>query len=94
MRVRGDGRTYTFHLNTPRRLAAFSYRTESKTEKDRWIEVELPLDKFVATSFGRVIAGQKLPVSQVDGVGILLGDKKRDLLRCQSTGSKVKQAKP
>ena len=76
LRVRGDGREYNLNLYVPRPLIAFSYRAEFKTKKDEWSEVELPLDKFVATSFGRVVQNQPLDASEVNGLGILLGDKK------------------
>ena len=75
-RVRGDGREYSLNLYTPRRRMAFSYRAKFKTRKDEWIEVRIPLDKFVATSFGRVIRNQELDPSEVNGLGVLLGDKK------------------
>lgn len=76
VRVRGDGREYNFNLYIPKPLIAFSYRAEFKTKKDEWIEVELPLEKFVATSFGRVVQNQPLEPTEVSGLGILLGDKK------------------
>ena len=76
VRVRGDGREYNLNLYTPRRGAAYSYRANFQTRKDEWIEVRIPLDDFVATSFGRVIRNQELDPSQVNGLGILLGDKK------------------
>ena len=75
-RVRGDGREYSLNLYTPTRRTAFSYRAEFKTRKDEWIEVRIPLDTFVATSFGRIIRNQQLDPSEVTGLGILLGDKK------------------
>ena len=75
-RVRGDGREYSLNLYTPTRRLAFSYRAEFETKKDEWIEVRIPLDKFVATSFGRVVRNQQLDPIEVNGLGILLGDKK------------------
>jgi transforming growth factor-beta-induced protein len=75
-RVRGDGREYSLNLYTPARRMAFSYRAKFRTQKDEWIEVRIPLDKFVATSFGRVVRNQSLDPSDVNGLGILLGDKK------------------
>lgn len=76
-RVRGDGREYSMNLHVPRPLVAFSYRATVQTKKDEWIEVKLPLDKFVATSFGRPVrdAGPVDP-QEVNGLGFLLGDKK------------------
>lgn len=77
VRLRGDGREYSMNLHVPRPLTAFSYRATVQTKKDEWIEVKLPLDKFVATSFGRVVkdAGPVDP-GEVNGLGFLLGDKK------------------
>jgi monofunctional biosynthetic peptidoglycan transglycosylase len=76
VRVRGDGREYSMNLYVPRPLTAFSYRATVKTKKDEWIEVTLPLDKFEATSFGRVVknAGPVDP-GEVNALGFLLGDK-------------------
>jgi hypothetical protein len=75
-RVRGDGREYSLNLYTPSRRIAFSYRAKFETRKDEWIEVRVPVDKFVPTSFGRVTGNQGPDPSQVNGLGILLGDKK------------------
>jgi monofunctional biosynthetic peptidoglycan transglycosylase len=75
-RVRGDGREYSLNLYVPRQRTAFSYRAFFKTKKDEWIEVIIPLDKFQATSFGRVVRNQPLDPGEVKGIGFLLGDKK------------------
>ncbi len=75
LRVKGDGRRYTFNLYTPDRRTAFSYQLEFDTTDGQWSEVKLPVDKFVAHSFGRPIPSMKLTPSQVQSVGILLGDK-------------------
>jgi len=76
-KVRGDGRQYSLNLYLNRPLIAFSYRAMVETKKDEWIEVKVPLDKFEATSFGRVVkdAGAVDP-KEVNGVGFLLSDKK------------------
>lgn len=76
-RVRGDGRDYSMNLYVPRPLTAFSYRATVKTKKGEWIEIRLPLDKFEATSFGRLVkdAGPVDP-AEVTALGFLLGDKK------------------
>jgi monofunctional biosynthetic peptidoglycan transglycosylase len=76
LRVRGDGRTYTFNLYVPQRQMAFSYRMEFRTVAGQWAVVRLPLKNFVATSFGRVVQGMSLSTSQINSVGILLGDKR------------------
>ena len=89
VRVRGDGREYSLNLYTPRRGAAYSYRAEFQTIKDEWIEARIPLDKFVATSFGRTIRNQELDPSQVNGLGVLLGDKKPGPFQRKSIGSRL-----
>jgi NADH dehydrogenase [ubiquinone] 1 alpha subcomplex assembly factor 1 len=71
-RVRGDGREYNFDLYSQR----YSFRQSFKTEKGEWVEVTLPLDNLVATWRGRVYPNEKLDLNRVNGLGILLGDKK------------------
>jgi monofunctional biosynthetic peptidoglycan transglycosylase len=94
-RVRGDGREYSMNLYVPRPLIAFSYRSTVQTKKDEWIEVKLPLDKFEATSFGKVVkdAGPVDP-QEVNGLGFLLGDKKAGRFKLEVEWIKVVRAKP
>lgn len=74
-------------------LTAFSYRATVQTKKDEWIEVTLPLDKFVATSFGRVVkdAGPVDP-QEINGLGFLLGDKKAGPFKMEVESIKVERA--
>jgi NADH dehydrogenase [ubiquinone] 1 alpha subcomplex assembly factor 1 len=92
-RVRGDGRKYNFNLYVPRPVTAFSYRADFQTKKDKWIEVELPVEKFVATWFGRVVKDQPLDPTEVSGMGILLGDKKAGPFKLEVDWIKVKSTK-
>lgn len=71
-RVRGDGRQYNFDIYSQQ----LSFRQSFKTKKDEWIEVTLPLDNVVATWRGRVFPNEKLDLTKVAGLGIMLGDKK------------------
>ncbi len=91
-RVRGDGREYSMNLYVPRPLIAFAYRAAVKTKKDEWIEVKLPLAKFEATSFGRVVkdAGPVDP-KEINALGFLLGDKKAGPFRLEVEWIKVVQ---
>jgi NADH dehydrogenase [ubiquinone] 1 alpha subcomplex assembly factor 1 len=76
-RLKGDGREYTLNLYVPRPLTAFSYRAPFKTTEGVWTEIHIPLDKFVATSFGRVLPNAApLNPSEITSVGFLLSDKK------------------
>ena len=74
-RVRGDGRQYSMNLYVPRGFGRYSFRQSFKTNKGQWSEVTLPIDTFVATYRGRVFSKEKLNPAQVNGLGILLGDK-------------------
>jgi NADH dehydrogenase [ubiquinone] 1 alpha subcomplex assembly factor 1 len=94
-RVRGDGRRYNMNLYVPRRRVAFSYRATLQTKKNEWIEVRLPLEDFVATSFGRVVrkAGA-VDAQQISAVGFILADKKAgpfklevDWIKAEAAGS-------
>jgi len=76
LRVNGDGRRYTFNLYTPDRRTAFSYQMQFDTKAGEWAEVRMPIDKFVAHSFGRPMPKMQLDPNEVQSVGILLGDKK------------------
>ncbi|OUW81557.1 MAG: hypothetical protein CBD74_08105 [Saprospirales bacterium TMED214] len=92
LKVKGDGRKYTFNAYVPRRRMAFSYRVEFKTVKDQWAEVRVPLDQLVATSFGRVVRGASLNPAEVNSVGILLGDKKPGPFKILIKSIKVESA--
>ena len=93
-RVRGDGRRYTLNLYVPSRRRAFCYRSEFQTKKDAWIEVRVPLTKFVATSFGRTIKNSG-PVNpqQVNSIGFLLADKQPGRFKLEVDWIKV-EAEP
>ena len=75
-RVRGDGRKYQLNLYTSERMRAFSYRAAAQTRPGEWIEVRIPLDRFEATSFGRVMRGAgAVDPGSVTSIGFLLGEK-------------------
>lgn len=76
LRVKGDGRSYTFNLYTPDRRTAFSYQLDFDSPPGQWTQVRLPVNNFVAHSFGRPLPNVPLVPSQVQAIGILLGDKK------------------
>ena len=76
-KVRGDGREYMLNLYPNKQRVAYSYRATVQTKKDEWIEVNIPLDEFEATSIGRAVksAGAVKPV-EINAIGFMLGDKK------------------
>ena len=91
-RVRGDGREYSFNLYVPREVGRYSYRQTFETKKGEWIEVSLPVAKFVATFHGRVFPDQKLDPSKVNSVGFLLADKKAGPFKLEVDWIKVTKA--
>ena len=94
VRVRGDGREYNFNLYAQRNLGGYSYRQSFKTKKDEWIEVRLPVDKFVATWRGRVFPNEKFDPRKVTGLGILLGDKKPGPFKLEVDWIKASRSPP
>lgn len=76
VRVRGDGRAYSLNLYVPRPQVAFSYRATVPTADDEWVEVTLPLDTFVATSFGRPVDAGPVEPEEVSGLGFMVSDKR------------------
>lgn len=95
VRVRGDGREYLLNLYTTARRMAFSYRTEIPTEKERWLEFQIPLDRFEPTSFGRVVEGMgPVDVATVNGLGFMLSDKKPGPFRLEVEWVKVLRSVP
>ena len=92
-KVRGDGREYTVNLYLDRRLTAFSYRAAVETKKDEWIEIKVQLDKFEATSFGRVLKGAgEVKPDEIYSVGFLLGDEKAGPFKMEVEWIKVERA--
>jgi NADH dehydrogenase [ubiquinone] 1 alpha subcomplex assembly factor 1 len=90
-RVKGDGRDYKFNVYAQRNLGGYSYRQSFKTIKDKWIEVEFPVEKFAATWRGRVFPNEKLDPEKVSGLGFLLGDKKPGSFKLDVDWIKVKK---
>ena len=92
-KVRGDGREYMLNLYPNKQRVAYSYRATVQTKKDEWIEVKVPLDKFEATSFGRVVqdAGTVKP-EEINALGFMLGDKKAGPFKMEMEWIKVERA--
>ena len=92
-KIRGDGRQYMLNLYPNKQRMAYSYRATVQTKKDEWIEVKVPLDKFEATSFGRIVknAGLVKP-EEIKSLGFMLGDKKAGPFKMEIEWIKVERA--
>ncbi|MEZ6142108.1 MAG: CIA30 family protein [Zavarzinella sp.] len=93
VKIRGDGRQYMLNLYPNKPLIAFSYRAALQTKKGEWIEIKIPLDKFEATSFGRVVkdAGAVKP-EEINAIGFMLSDKKAGPFQLEIEWIKVERA--
>lgn len=89
-KVRGDGREYSLNLYLNKPQIAFSYRATVQTSIDEWTEVKIPLDKFEATSFGRVVkdAGPVKP-DDVNALGFMLSDQRAGPFKMEIESIKV-----
>lgn len=77
LRVRGDGREYLLNLFVPTNRIAYSYRAPMPTVAGKWIDVRVPIQAFVANSFGRPVPGAgPVDPKRVTSIGITLSDKK------------------
>ncbi len=76
VRVRGDGKTYSFRLRARGPVRPLSYRAKFDTTAGTWEEIDLAFTGFVPTRRGKVFAeaGPIDPASIVD-VGLLIADK-------------------
>ena len=77
LRIKTDGRTYTFSLNDTYYFNGVYYEKKFTTPADTWAEIRLPLSAFEGCYLGEP-SPQVAPFdpSQVKGLGIVLKDKK------------------
>jgi hypothetical protein len=77
LRVRGDGRAYTFRLTTSDtrdRWNRPSYWAEFETVKNAWEEVDVPFARFRPRWRGRWLDGPPLDPGAVDSLGLMIYD--------------------
>lgn len=78
LRVRGDGRTYSFMIEPDTRFYQPYFKYEFSTEADTWTEVALPIHEFNGFIMGRTVR-VGLPdeiLQDIERVGFMLSDKK------------------
>jgi monofunctional biosynthetic peptidoglycan transglycosylase len=76
LRVRGDGRTYQLRLatNARHRGSRIAYRAEFPTRAGEWIDVVVPFADLEPSHHGNMLDGPPVDLSQVEEIGLLLGD--------------------
>lgn len=93
VRMRGDGRVYSMNLYIRQQLRAFSYRAMLPSIRDEWTETRLPLGQFVATQFGRPVAGAgRVDPAEIASIGFMLADAKQGPFRLEIESVGVVQA--
>ena len=77
VKVKGDGRPYEFNLhNGDDRSENVLFKSSFSTVRDEWVELEFPVQNFVASIMGQEIPWIKLDVNDIGGIGFLIADGK------------------
>jgi NADH dehydrogenase [ubiquinone] 1 alpha subcomplex assembly factor 1 len=77
VRLRGDGRDYTFRLTTWKaRTGRYepSYWAEFQTRDGEWMTVDVPFSRFRPRWRGRWLDGPALDPGAIDGLGLMIYD--------------------
>jgi hypothetical protein len=76
LRVRGDGRRYTWRLTTNARWRdrQISYRADFETDNGTWNTVNLPFSGFIPKYRGNQLDGPALDPGQINGMGLMIYD--------------------
>ena len=72
LRVRGDGREYTFRLRP--RNSRISYWSQFATEDGKWLEVTLPFASFWPNWRGRRLNAPAVTAGEVAELGLMIND--------------------
>jgi len=77
VKVKGDGRRYTWHLQTDARWRGRSvnYWADFNTSKDEVVSVDIPFTSFVPQFRGFKLDGPKLNTRQITQLGLYIYDK-------------------
>ena len=76
LRVKGDGRRYTWRLTTDARWRGrpVSYWADFETSSDEWITVNIPFANFVPQFRGYKLEGPALNAANITGMGLMIYD--------------------
>lgn len=80
LRIKGDGKSYQLRVK-PRREMAFSYVHAFDTQDGEWAEIELTMADFFPTFRGQRLNMENFDGSQIEELGILIGNKKAEDFR-------------
>jgi hypothetical protein len=76
LRVKGDGRRYTWRLTTAARSRGrqVSYWADFETQDGTWSTVNIPFDSFIPRYRGVELDGPALDPEQITGMGLMIYD--------------------
>jgi hypothetical protein len=77
LRVRGDGRRYTWRLTTDAlwRGRQVSYWSDFETRSGSWSTIDIPFSRFIPNYRGYPLDGPALDPGQITGMGLMIYDK-------------------
>lgn len=77
LKVKGDGRRYTWRLATDARWRGrpISYWADFDTSKDAWTTVEIPFTNFVPRFRGQTLDGPALDTGKITEMGLMIYDE-------------------
>jgi monofunctional biosynthetic peptidoglycan transglycosylase len=77
LRVKGDGRRYTWRLATDARWRGrpVGYWADFETRDGTWSEVDVPFSSFIPRFRGYQLDGPALDPGKIEGMGLMIYDK-------------------
>lgn len=76
LRVKGDGKTYSFRIRTDSNFDGVAYACNFTTKKDEWTEHEFTPTDFTPTFRGRILQNvSPLIETQIRQIGFLISEK-------------------
>jgi len=84
LRVKGDGKRYSFRLRTDRMFDGMVYRQEFDTAAGEWMDVEMPFSDFRPSFRGRTVPdAPPLNTANICQLGFLISDKQEGEFRLE-----------
>lgn len=84
IRVKGDGKRYSFRARNDDRFDGVVYKFDFETAPDEWIEIDLPFAGFVPSFRGRTL-NDALPLDNANivQIGLLISNKQEGAFRLE-----------
>ena len=76
IRIKGDGKRYSFRIRTDSDFDGIAYKSDFLTEKDQWTEIKLPFSSFLPTFRGRILKNvPPLQQEKIRQIGFMISEK-------------------